>query len=239
MTDLEVAQTAIATLTDKLNAATARAEEMAINHQRLGFLTYTANDATARRQLNTLNGEMAALSEETQDLKAALAEAHAKLDAAKAAAMRTDANEHRQRARAILAELTALGPELDRTIPHPDDQQPYCPNDPPLCIRTATLAAALLVELKALGLASNAKFPAFWNGAAGKVDLAKALRATICAGWPGAAGSITPGQRGPVKFGARQFFPVDLTKILSVWAKAVRADLARHEQTTKDQADAA
>jgi hypothetical protein len=180
MNDLEVAQTAIATLADKLNAATARADEMAITRQKLGFLVYTANDATARRELNALNTEMATLVEETQDLKAALVQAHAKLDAAKAAAMRTDANEHRVRARAILGELTALGPELDRTIPHPDDGVPYAFSDPPTVCKTAALAHALVVECRALGLGRDATFPKSWHGAAGKID-----------------GPASPGKSGP------------------------------------------
>jgi hypothetical protein len=231
MNDLEVAQTAIATLADKLNAATARADEMAITRQKLGFLVYTANDATARRELNALNTEMATLVEETQDLKAALVQAHAKLDAAKAAAMRTDANEHRVRARAILGELTALGPELDRTIPHPDDGVPYAFSDPPTVCKTAALAHALVVECRALGLGRDATFPKSWHGAAGKIDLEKALRNTVCAGWPSLSGEIRPATRTSIMFGVRQ--TVDFTRLLGVWAKAVRADLDRHEQTNK------
>jgi hypothetical protein len=231
MNDLEVAQTAIATLADKLNAATARADEMAITRQKLGFLVYTANDATARRELNALNTEMATLAEETQDLKAALVQAHAKLDAAKAAAMRTDANEHRVRARAILGELTALGPELDRTIPHPDDGVPYAFSDPPTVCKTAALAHALVVECRALGLGRDATFPKSWHGAAGKIDLEKALRNTVCAGWPSLSGEIRPATRTSIMFGVRQ--TVDFTILLGVWAKAVRADLDRHEQTNK------
>jgi hypothetical protein len=231
MNDLEVAQTAIATLADKLNAATARADEMAITRQKLGFLVYTANDATARRELNALNTEMATLAEETQDLKAALVQAHAKLDAAKAAAMRTDANEHRVRARAILGELTALGPELDRTIPHPDDGVPYAFSDPPTVCKTAALAHALVVECRALGLGRDATFPKSWHGAAGKIDLEKALRNTVCAGWPSLSGEIRPATRTSIMFGVRQ--TVDFTRLLGVWAKAVRADLDRHEQTNK------
>ena len=231
MNDLEVAQTAIATLADKLNAATARADEMAITRQKLGFLVYTANDATARRELNALNTEMATLAEETQDLKAALVQAHAKLDAAKAAAMRTDANEHRVRARAILGELTALGPELDRTIPHPDDGVPYAFSDPPTVCKTFALAHALVVECRALGLGRDATFPKSWHGAAGKIDLEKALRNTVCAGWPSLSGEIRPATRTSIMFGVRQ--TVDFTRLLGVWAKAVRADLDRHEQTNK------
>jgi hypothetical protein len=231
MNDLEVAQTAIATLADKLNAATARADEMAITRQKLGFLVYTANDATARRELNALNTEMATLVEETQDLKAALVQAHAKLDAAKAAAMRTDANEHRVRARAILGELTALGPELDRTIPHPDDGVPYAFSDPPTVCKTAALAHALVVECRALGLGRDATFPKSWHGAAGKIDLEKALRNTVCAGWPSLSGEIRPATRTSIMFGVRQ--TVDFTRLLGVWAKAVRADLDRHEQANK------
>jgi hypothetical protein len=231
MNDLEVAQTAIATLADKLNAATARADEMAITRQKLGFLVYTANDVTARRELNALNTEMATLAEETQDLKAALVQAHAKLDAAKAAAMRTDANEHRVRARAILGELTALGPELDRAIPHPDDGVPYAFSDPPTVCKTAALAHALVVECRALGLGRDATFPKSWHGAAGKIDLEKALRNTVCAGWPSLSGEIRPATRTSIMFGVRQ--TVDFTRLLGVWAKAVRADLDRHEQTNK------
>jgi hypothetical protein len=202
MNDLEVAQTAIATLAE-----------------------------TARRELNALNMEMATLAEETQDLKAALVQAHAKLDAAKAAAMRTDANEHRVRARAILGELTALGPELDRTIPHPDDGVPYAFSDPPTVCKTAALAHALVVECRALGLGRDATFPKSWHGAAGKIDLEKALRNTVCAGWPSLSGEIRPATRTSIMFGVRQ--TVDFTRLLGVWAKAVRADLDRHEQTNK------
>jgi hypothetical protein len=110
---------------------------------------------------------------------------------------------------------------------------PYAFSDPPTVCKTAALAHALVVECRALGLGRDATFPKSWHGAAGKIDLEKALRNTVCAGWPSLSGDIRPATRTSIMFGVRQ--TVDFTRLFGVWAKAVRADLARQEQTTKQE----
>lgn len=228
MTDVEIAEHALAVLHDKLLAATRRANEIAIDRQRLGYLVFVDNDPAARVELDKLNVELAGLATAVEDIKAAIVEADKRLVAAQAAVSRADAQERRLRSLAILTELEPLGPLLNVTRPHPDDGNPYSPSDPPLVIRTATLTAALLVELRALGLGRDASFPAFWHGAAGKADLAKTLRTTIHKGWPAVAGLIHQAEPSSIRFGERR--SLDFVKILSVWGKAVRADLARQEQ---------
>jgi hypothetical protein len=147
------------------------------------------------------------------------------------------AQERRARARVILEQLEALAPELDLTVPHPDGVGIYQPNNPPLLVRTAALAGALCVELKALRI-TEAKFPIWRWDVASRPDLSRALRDTIGVGWP----SITwPRERGPLVPDRRVFTEVTFQKIFAAWFKAVRNDLARHEQANNktEQADVA
>jgi hypothetical protein len=236
MTDLEVARAAIATLTDKLNAGTARAETLATQRQKLGFLTHVGNDATARRQLSSANTEMAALAQEVEDLKAALVQAHANLDETRLAAGRVTAAGHRDRARTICDELEALGPELDRTMPHPEDGRPYAFNDPPNVCAAAKLTAALVNEhLRGLSL-TQASFPPFWHGAAGKPDFERALLKTIAIGWPSLAVDVTPRRVQPTMPGQGGRYLPQFTKIFSGWAAVIRKNLAQHEQANREAA---
>lgn len=184
-----------------------------------------------------LNKSLAELAAVIENIDLAIAEGRRRVAAAHEAVARTDARDRRAQSRTILAELEALGPLLDRTIEHPSDGGLYSPNDPPTVCKTAALAHALLGELKVLGFGRDAKFPPHWHGAAGKIDLEKALRNTIGAGWPSLSGEIRPATRTSIMFGVRQ--TVDFTRLLGVWAKAVRADLDRHERANKEQADAA
>jgi hypothetical protein len=237
MTPTEIAERTISQLQDKRDRAAARVTEISAERQRLGYSAHVEGDEMAKARLKVLSSDLAAMSDEIETLDAAFIEARHRLDAARAAAGRVDANDRRAKARAILSELTACAPELDRTLPHPDDGVPYSPNNPPLCIRTATLTAALVVELKALNLYRGAPFPPHWHGAASIFDLEKALGNTVGAGWPRLSGEIRPATRTSIRFGVRQ--TVDFTRILKTWSAAIRNDLDRHEQTTKDQADAA
>jgi hypothetical protein len=230
MNDVDAANKVLAQLTDQRDRATDRVRQIEDQRRSLAYAVHADGNEKQQAGLNALNRQMADLASMIEDVDLALAEGRRRLDAAKAAAGRADASEHRQRARAILAELEACAPELDRTIPHPDDGQPYAFSDPPTVCKTAALAHALLVELKAVGLGRDATFPKSWHGAAGKFDLEKALRGTASAGWPGLSADIRPATRNSISFGVRQ--TVNFTRLLGVWANAVRADLARHEQAT-------
>jgi hypothetical protein len=124
------------------------------------------------------------------------------LAAANADVARDVAAEHRALARSILAELIECAAVLDVQRPHPDDDQPFSPNNPPLCIRTATLTAALLVELRALNLYRGAPFQN-WHGASSIIDLEKAMRNVACIGWPSLAGPLRPATSKTIAFGVR------------------------------------
>jgi hypothetical protein len=143
-----------------------------------------------------------------------------------------DARERRARARAILRELVACGPELDIVVPHPDGGGFFSPSNPPLVKKTAELASSLLIELKALQL-TDLSFPKYRWESASKEDLRKAIIAVMHDGWR----YIPPGERRPVMPGQRQPSGVTFGKLFSAWVEALRANLG--EQTTKEAADAA
>jgi hypothetical protein len=60
MTDVEIAEQTIATLTDKLNAATKRASEIAAERQKIGYLVDVGNDEPAQAKLAKLTAELSA-----------------------------------------------------------------------------------------------------------------------------------------------------------------------------------
>jgi chromosome segregation ATPase len=120
---VQIIERTIAQLTDKLDRATARVDALTGERQKLGYRVHVAGDKEAKIALAQLNVLFAELAGEIESLDAALVEAQRRLDAAKAAAHRVDADEHRTRARALLAEL-AEKPVLDLAREHVDGTGP-------------------------------------------------------------------------------------------------------------------
>jgi Tfp pilus assembly protein PilN len=120
MTDIQICEETITSLTDKLNAATKRVEQIVIERRQIGFAFYAEGDKSARAALDKLNAESSALAYELEGIKGALTEAHRRLDAARQVTEHVIAQERRARARVILEQLEALVPELDFVAPHPD-----------------------------------------------------------------------------------------------------------------------
>jgi hypothetical protein len=60
MIDVEIAKQTIATLTDKLNAATKRAGEIAAERQKIGYLVHVGNDKAAQAKLAKLTADFPA-----------------------------------------------------------------------------------------------------------------------------------------------------------------------------------
>jgi hypothetical protein len=230
MNEIDVIERQIASLTDRLDRASVRIAEINQQKQALAYDLHVGEDKTAKTRFKNLADELLSFGVEQETLVGALAELRRRKALALGTLDRADAAAHRARARTILAELIECAPLLDVQRPHPDDAQPYSPNNPPLCIRTATLTAALLVELKALNLYHGTPFPP-WHGASSIIDLEKALRNLACLGWPSLAGLMRPATTKSIAFGVRP--TVDFTRLLEVWGQAVDADLARHEQTTE------
>jgi hypothetical protein len=145
-----------------------------------------------------------------------------------------DAKERRARARALLGELAACGPELDIVVPHPDGGGVYSPRNPPLVAKTAALAGSLLTELKALQLTSLS-FPSYRWESASKEDLRKALIAVMHDGWR----YTPPGERRPVMPGQRQPSGVPFGKLFDAWTAALRASLGDQATNETGQANEA
>jgi hypothetical protein len=76
MTDIQICEQTIATLNDKLNAATKRVEQIVIERRRVGYAVYAEGDKSARAALDKLNAESSALAYELESIKGALTEAH-------------------------------------------------------------------------------------------------------------------------------------------------------------------
>jgi hypothetical protein len=145
-----------------------------------------------------------------------------------------DAKERRARARAILRELAACGPELDVVAPHPDGGGFYSPGNAPLVKKTAELANSLLTELKALKL-TDLSFPNYRWDLASKEELRKALIVVMHDGWR----YTPPGERRPVTPGQRQPSAVTFGKLFGAWTEALRADLSDQAINETEQANEA
>jgi hypothetical protein len=237
MTDVEVAEQAIATLHEKLHVATRRAHEIAADRQRLSFSAFVDGDPAARAALDALPQ----VADEIENIKAGLVHAQARLTAARNAVARDVEKEHARNALATLEELLALAPRLDELVPHPrpeDGREFYCQNDPPTCCQAAKLMADLVNEhLRALKLGGEATFQKHWHGAANKMDLERELMKTIAAGWPSLAVDVAPRQRAaggrawPAPARNPQF-----TRILNGWGAVIKKSL---EQMNREEAHAA
>jgi hypothetical protein len=231
MTDVEIAEQAIAALHDKLLVATKRAHEIAADRQRLSYAVFVDGDPSARADLEKLNA--IAIADKIENIKAAIAEANKRLTAARDAVARDADKEHARNALATLEELVALTPRLDELVKHPrwpeSGVEFYSQADPPTCCQAAKLFSDLNEHLRALKL-TEATFPKHWLGAGHKFDLERELMKTITAGWPRIAVEVAPRQRAaggrawPAPARNPQF-----TRILNGWAAVVRKSLAQYE----------
>ena len=93
MTEVEIAERTVATLTDKRERAALRVSEIAEERKAIGFAVHVDEDKAARAKLTRLNADEAAMAGELQSLDAALKEAGARLEASKAAAAAEHARE--------------------------------------------------------------------------------------------------------------------------------------------------
>jgi hypothetical protein len=195
-TTVEECEQTIAALHDKRNAASKRVHELAGERQRLGYAGYVNGDQMARAKLEKLNAEMATLADEAENIKAALVEADRRLTAARQIVANADAEQRRARVRALLVELEASAKALDCTGVHPEHGGIYRLNDPPARAKTAAILGSVMVELHALGIAADAKFPSHWEWSrAAWQDLRKAIVDCMSAGWPAPAQRLTRQER--------------------------------------------
>jgi hypothetical protein len=224
MTDVEIAERTVASLMDKRDHAAQRSIEITVERQKLGYEVHVSESKEAKVKLAKLNALFADLAGEIEGIDDALREARRRLDAAKAAASASDAEERRRVVHGLLQELEACGPAMDRTIEHPEGGLRRI-NDPQSRLKVAALVGSVLVELRALKL-TDVSFPSNykWDVAAWQ-DLRRCLLDTLYAGWPGPAQRLTRKERDT------------FTALLAAFGRIVRSNL---EQTTNtERADAA
>jgi plasmid stabilization system protein ParE len=214
MTEIEICEQIIAALHDKRNAASKRVNELAGERQRVAYAAYVKGDQAARGRLDKLNIELTALAVEVENIKAAITEADRRLTAARRTVADADAEQRRARVRALLVELEASAPTLDRTGVHPETGRVYRLSDPGARVEVARLVGAVMTELNALGIAVDAGFPSHWEWSrAAWQDLRKAIIDTMSAGWPAPAQRLTLKERD------------SFTALLSAFARIVRSNL--------------
>jgi hypothetical protein len=230
MTDVEIAEQAIATLHEKLHVATKRAHEIAADRQRLSYAVFVDGDPSARADLEKLNA--IAIADKIENIKAAIAEANKRLTAARDAVARDADKEHARNALATLESLVALAPKLDELVRHPrpeDGREFYSQSDPPTCCAAAKLMSDLVEHLRTLHL-TEASFPKSWHPVGHKFDLEREFMKTISAGWPTVAVDVAPRQRAA----GRHAWPApartpQFSRILNGWGQVVRKSLAQYE----------
>jgi hypothetical protein len=198
----------------RLDRATERLKEIAQQKQSLGFDLHLGDDqakAAARTRLGQLRHELSSLAEEKETLTGAVAELQKRLAAARKLEEDADANERTRRALALLVELEACGPAMDRTIEHPEGGLRRV-NDPQSRVKISVLLASLFVELRALGV-TEARFPVGRYDVGAWQDLRKAILDTMHAGWPAPAQRVTARERD------------NFTSLLAAFSRIVRSNL--------------
>jgi len=88
-TEVDKAETTIATLEDKRKHLNQRAIELADERNKIAFGAHVENDAKARKRLDAINLELATMASEQSSVDAALVEAQSRLAIAKQAEART------------------------------------------------------------------------------------------------------------------------------------------------------
>ena len=116
MTDIEAAERTIAALTDKLDRATARLTQIAEERKAIGFAVHADGDPAARKRLDQLNVDDAAMAGELQSLDAAIVEARTRLAQAQQAAATAVDRKRAAELRKTFDKFVALGEEADRAL---------------------------------------------------------------------------------------------------------------------------
>jgi chromosome segregation ATPase len=117
MTEIEIIDKQIASLTDRLDRATARIEALVIERQSLGYDLHVLDSKEAKMRLGQLAQEVSRLHEEKDTLAGAIVEARRRLTAAQNAVARDVAAEHRRAALATLESFGGAGPQARRARP--------------------------------------------------------------------------------------------------------------------------
>jgi hypothetical protein len=236
MNDVEIINKQISMLTDRLDRCIARIEELKQDRQRLGYELHVNENHAVEAQLKKSRDELAGLTEQLETLAGAVAELQKRKVAAQAAVARDAATEHRAKARALIKTLVEeVAPKLDETRPHPDGDGPYHYSDPPTVSRAATLIAALLVELRALGQDHGADFMHSARGSnsrwdlLNKEDMRRELVKMLQAGWR----YVPSAERRPVTPGRRQPSALPFIKMFGFWAQ--RLDSVLREQSNEKE----
>jgi hypothetical protein len=114
MTDVEIAEQAIAVLHDKLHTATKRAHEIAADRQRLSYAVFVDGDPSARADLEKLNA--IAIADKIDNIKAAIAEANKRLTQARDNVQREAAKQHFKKLHEQLDALQEMAGPLDACL---------------------------------------------------------------------------------------------------------------------------
>lgn len=115
-TEVDKAETTIATLEDKRKHLNQRAIELADERNKIAFGAHVENDAKARKRLDAINLELATMASEQSSVDAALVEAQSRLAIAKQAEARTADRTNAEALRGKLARFVELGLLVDDAI---------------------------------------------------------------------------------------------------------------------------
>ena len=116
MNDVEIAEKTVATLTDKRDRAAARVTAIAEERKAIGFAVHADNDKAARKRLDQLNADDAAMAGELQSLDAALVEAQARLGQAQQQAAEAAAKANAIELQKAVTEFRECATDLDAML---------------------------------------------------------------------------------------------------------------------------
>jgi hypothetical protein len=129
-TDLEKAEAVVRMVREKRAQLVQQRSAWCDERDDVALRAYVG-DRQARKRLDEINVALSTHSElELAAIDAALKAAGAVVAAAKQVVADDEGHRARARARSILKELAACGPQLDRVVEHPDGSGPYSPADP-------------------------------------------------------------------------------------------------------------
>jgi hypothetical protein len=116
MTEVEIAERTVATLTDKRDRAALRVQQIAEERKAIGFAVHVHGDSKARTKLDKLNVEGATIAGELESVNAALAEAQSRLEAARLAEARKADKRAALALRKSFARFVALSEQMDQVL---------------------------------------------------------------------------------------------------------------------------
>jgi hypothetical protein len=189
MTNVEIAEQAIAVLHEKLHAATKRAHEIAADRQRLSYAVFVDGDPSARADLEKLNA--IAIADKIENIKAAIAEANKRLTAARDAVGRDAAKQHFKQLHEQLDALKQMAGPLDACFgtyvkgSMGGMRHEVGPKNPPLLDRCGECISQLFLAMRAIDACTGSDLrrgvswpPGTWSR--GHVaDLRKVLETTV------------------------------------------------------------